>query len=521
MSSSLTSALLAGLIALEPVSSYRQPHDSEYVRALESLYDGSTNTAIARLARLSAEHPDDPAGPYFESLALCWKIEQNPRSTRLDSRLLAQVDRGLELTERLLRADPADARAHLGRAGAFGVRSRFHLFRFNNGDARRDAIQMRAELMRVRALDPENSEACFGLGLYDYYADVLPRILKLLRFLAGMPGGDRERGLLLIKRARQESDFHRTEAQVQLYEIYAEYEDALDRAHVELLALRRRYPGAPLWGLKLAALLRDQLGRYADSVSVSREIIASVVGGHVNYAPIVAEMARLSMSEAFLRDHRFGEARQSLEELRTSFADRPVLRSRSQLLLGRCLEIEGDREAAMALYQQAASSPDPNIRDAARKASSQPLSSSETEVAHLIGDARRLAEAGRLQECMALYRRVHALDPEQDEALLSLAEEDLLARNANTARVFIDRVIGKKLLDPPWLRPWAHLLSGHAYDLAGKRQDAIHAYERVINKPLGRSDYHERAAAAIRQPFGLDRPQAIDHNPSTNHINSD
>jgi tetratricopeptide (TPR) repeat protein len=513
----VTSTLLTILIVVGPVSSYKRPHDPEYVKALELLYDGSTDTALARLARLSAEHPEDPAGPYFESLALCWKIEQKPRNTHLDSRLLASIDRGLELTDRLLRVDPNDARTHLGRAGAFGVRSRFHLFRFKNGDARRDAIQMRAELMRVRELDPDNTEACFGLGLYDYYADVLPRILKLLRFLVGMPGGDKERGLHLIERACRESDFHRTEAQVQLYEIYAFYEGEPDRGRAELLDLRHRYPSAPFWGLKLAALLRDQLGLYSESVSVSREIIESTESGHRNYAPIVADMARLSMSEALLRDSRFKEARQSLEALRTSFADRPVLRSKTQLLLGRCLELEGDREAAVARYQQAASSPDEHVRNTARKARSESLSSSEIEAAHLIGDARRLAEAGRNQESRALYRRIHALDPEQAEALLSLAEEELLSGNTKTARAFIEQVIDRKSLNPPWLRSWAYLLLGHAHDLDDERQDALQAYEHVIRAPIGRSDFFERAEAAKNRSFSLEKTQ----DPSNNHINHD
>src|SRR6185436_7077183 len=103
-----------------------------------------------------------------------------------------------------------------------------HMFRGHRGDAAREAVRMREDLLAVREGDPGNREALFGLGLYDYYSDVLPRVAKVLRFLARMPGGDRDRGLRYIEEASEGAVLHEVEVRAQLYEIYAFYEDRPD-----------------------------------------------------------------------------------------------------------------------------------------------------------------------------------------------------------------------------------------------------------------------------------------------------
>ena len=229
---------------------WSSPADTEYRAALDLLYDGSTDTALARFAALRAETPDDPLGAYLEALALCWKIEQRPESRAKDADLHRRVDHAIALADAALARNPSDLRALVARGAAHGVRSRLYLFRSEAGGAARAASKMRTDLLAAQKLDPDNKDVLFGLGLYDYYVDVLPRAAKVLRFLLGLPGGDRERGLASIAAAENGSLFHRSEVQWQLYSIYAFFEDDPDRAEAAIRSLRERYPGSPLWALQ-------------------------------------------------------------------------------------------------------------------------------------------------------------------------------------------------------------------------------------------------------------------------------
>src|SRR4029079_14870595 len=95
-------------------------------------------------------------------------------------------------------------------------------------------------------------DAYFGIGLYQYYADVAPMAAKMLRFLLMLPGGDKAEGLARMRRPRAEGQLLRGEADYQLQIIYLWYEKRADLA-VELLeSLRDQHPTNPVFTPELA-----------------------------------------------------------------------------------------------------------------------------------------------------------------------------------------------------------------------------------------------------------------------------
>jgi tetratricopeptide (TPR) repeat protein len=474
--------------------------DAEYRAALELLYDGSTEAALQRLAELARSAPRDPVAPYLHALALCWKIEQRPETTAMDKELHRLADRALELADAALERDSGDARARMARGAAHGVKSRLHLFRLRRRDAAREAVRMREDLLLARELDPDDADVAFGLGLYDYYADVLPRIAKLLRFLAGIPGGDRERGLALIESARDRSAFHDTEVRVQLYEIHAFYEHTPDRALEEMAGLRWLYPGSPLWALKLAEHQRDRMGLYAESAAVAREVLELAAGGHPNYSEVAAAMARVSLGESLLLDLRFAEARRALLPARDGVPGTPWVGARARLLLGRSLELEGDREGAEVHYRVAANSADQPLQRRAEEALSSPVAEEEVRATPRLAEGRRHREAGRRQEAAEAFAAALRSWPECQEALVRVAEEELARARPRTARELLER-LDEDDPHPPWIRPWSRLLLAQVEDLEGNRAEAVVLYQKVFKAPYGRAELKNLAAAGLKRPF--------------------
>ena len=255
---------------------------------------------------------------------------------------------------------------------------------------------MRDDLLAARAGDPADADVLFGLGLYDYYVDVLPRFARLLRFLSRLPGGDRARGLLAIEEAARSSTLHSVEARVQLYEIHAFYEDDPEAAAADMEELVRRYPGWPLWGLKLAEHLRDRLGAYAESAAVARRMLDTGDAARPEAGAAALALARLSLGESLLLDLRPEEARLTLLPLLDASTDLPALGARARLLIGRSLELEGEREGALAHYRAAV--PDRDARKRAQAALAHLLSATEVEGRRQLALARRARESGRGQE---------------------------------------------------------------------------------------------------------------------------
>jgi tetratricopeptide (TPR) repeat protein len=474
--------------------------DERLRAALDLVYQGATETAVNRLASLAAAAPEDPVARYLEALALCWKIEERPGSQELDARLHETVDEALAVADARLEEDPDDLRARLARGAAHGVRSRLFLFRRRGLAAGRAAARMRSDLQRALALEPSSQDALFGLGLYDFYADVLPRGLKLMRLLVGIPGGDRDRGLRRMELAKGGTLFHDTEVLVQLVEIYAEYEHQPDRALRELRQLRSRSPGSPLWGLKLAALLRD-MGVYDASAAVARELIVTSEAGHPNDTAVVAAMARLSFGESLLLDLRFEEAATALRPLCDGEPETRFLRPKAHLLLGRSVELRGNRQAAEPHYRVAKAASEPRVSGQAGDALETPIPDERVRAMRDLCRGRQLRRAGLWGEAALAYRGALAAWPRSQEAALGVAENLVRHGRLDWAREVVNRLASAEQTNPPWVRAWSQLVRGRILDQTGDRGAAVLQYQEVWERPWGRDDLQQMAGEGLRAPY--------------------
>lgn len=471
--------------------------DRAYRAALDLVYDGAFGVAEERLAALSAEHPGDPVGPYLQALALEWRLEQGPPREALDREVLALADIALDRADANLRQHGADVRALMARGAAHGVKSRQHLFRWRRTPARREAVRMRAALLEARAGGAEVADLDFGLGLYDYYADTLPRFFKLLRVLARIPGGDRERGLDAIARvARGGSLFHDDEACVQMFDIQSSFEHRPDGALHWIRQMWQRYPGWPRWGLKLAELLRD-LGLFEESASVARTILAAADGNqHANYQPVVGAMARVLLGEALVLDLRPAAAREAARPVTGGVAEAAWVGPRASLVVGRSLDLEGDRSAAVPHYRRAAAGGDPAAAAQARKALDSPLTARERLAWQRLGRSRRLEEEDRPEEARAVCLEAHRADPSNVEGRVCAAEASLLGGRPDSARALVQD-LAEDEETPLWLRPRARLTLAGALEREGRGKAALSLYKKVWEEPSGRPALRAAAATAI------------------------
>jgi hypothetical protein len=496
---------LIGAALLLAAAVVAAPQDAHYRAALDLLYDGRPAAAQERVTALEAAHPGDPVPAYLQALILAWLVEQRPDSRALDRSFEQAAARAWAMADGLVRRDPADVRARFARGALSGVRSRFHLFRERRSESARAAAQMREDLLAVRARDPEDADVQFGLGLYDYYVDVLPRFARVLRFLSRLPAGDRVRGLAAIEEASRSATLHGVEAQAQLYEIYAFYEDDAEKAAVALEDLFRRYPGWPLWGLKLAEHLRDRLGAYAESAAVARRLLRAPTASRADSGPAARALARLSLGASLILDLEPAEARRVLLPLKDGLPGLPALGAQARLLLGRSLELEGDRDGAAAHYRVGAGSGDRHWRKRAQDALAHPLSPAEAAGRHLLRAARRAREGGQREEAAARAREALEAWPASREAALGVAEDLLRAGDAGVRVPDVDEVRGD---EPPWLRAWARLLRAQLADRDGDRETAVRLYKEVYEHPCRRADLRAAAAAGLKAPYRPEAPRS-------------
>ena len=268
-----------------------QASDEEQVKVaqkgLDLLMNGDPDAAIEVFQKIQAQDPDSALGYLMEADAVWWKIylttgnlidpdvfEVGPNSSSpYDSHFNKLVDTAIAKARANRNANRDVARNYLYEGMAYGLRGRLASMRESNLAAARAAKQMRSLLITAVQKDGNLRDAYAGLGLYDYFVDTLPTIVKLLRWMIGLPGGSRERGLQEIEYAAKYGELTRGEALYYLAKDYSRSSENQFAKSLELFTeLRSQYPRNGLWTMMVGSL-EIRMGRAHEGEALYREVL--------------------------------------------------------------------------------------------------------------------------------------------------------------------------------------------------------------------------------------------------------
>jgi len=188
----------------------------------------------------------------LDVVSLWWRIQIDPDNRSRDSLFSGRARAAVKSAEAWMEREPKNAEAWFYYAGAYAPLVQWQVLRGERLGAARNGNRIREALEHALALDPSLADAHFGIGIYQYYADVASAGAKMLRFLLFLPGGDRVKGLEAIETTRQSGSLLRAEAEFQRYLIDIWYEHKPDEALAILRSLDARYPGNPIFLQRLA-----------------------------------------------------------------------------------------------------------------------------------------------------------------------------------------------------------------------------------------------------------------------------
>ncbi len=259
---------------------------AEAAEGLQLLYNGDTDAALERFRSLENQQPDDPLGYLLEADARWWQIYCRSAEIKwgmvdawhreklpADSAFFQLTDKAIRLAESQVKVSQT-AEMHFYAGMGYALKARLLGLRDERRATARAGVKARDHLLRALALDPDLTDAYTGLGLYNYYADTLSALAKVLRFFMGIPGGDKRVGLKQLERAMNEGQLTRVEARFYLAKNLRNYDHDYDRAAQVLEPLVVEYPQNPFFHLLLGGLnaKRDRKELAAASYRQAAEI---------------------------------------------------------------------------------------------------------------------------------------------------------------------------------------------------------------------------------------------------------
>jgi tetratricopeptide (TPR) repeat protein len=238
----------------------------EAKQAMDTMYSGDFDGAIAILHGLELAQPQHPLGFLLEGEAQWWKIFCANSQVRYgmvdawkrgkrpeDDVYLALTDKITQLAqEQLAKSDTAEM--HLYAGLGLALRARIEALRGENHAVAHAGVAARAEFLRALELDPQMADAMGGVGLYNDYVDSLPGIVRFLRFFMGIPGGNKKEGIQQMQIAIEHGVLTPVEMRFYLAKNLRTYDQEYERAISTAEPLGERYPKNPIFQLMLGNL---------------------------------------------------------------------------------------------------------------------------------------------------------------------------------------------------------------------------------------------------------------------------
>ncbi len=286
----ITAALRA---AAPPPSQLEYPEARELVhKGLDLLMNGDPDAATEVFRQIQSRDPQSPLGYLYEADAVWWKIYYTTANlvdpevldvvssptTPYDSHFEDLVNLTITRAAALRSVHRDEARNNLNQALAYALRARLAGLRGQDLPTARAGKKMRSFCQAALRLDPNLTDAYLGLGIYNYFVDTLPTIVKLLRFLIALPGGSRQVGLEQLHRVIANGDLTVSDARFQLAKDYSRHNERQYAKSLELFqGLARDYPGNPLWTLLMGSL-ECRLDRPQPCEAAYRDVLKQTPG---------------------------------------------------------------------------------------------------------------------------------------------------------------------------------------------------------------------------------------------------
>jgi hypothetical protein len=253
-----------------PAGEIKLPPEAK--QAMEKMYSGDPDGAIAILRKFEQTQPENPLPVLLEGEARWWKIYCAGLEIKYgmidawkrgkkpeDEAFLLLADKVIDLAHaQISKSDSAEMRFYAGMGYALKVR--LEVLRGENRAVAHAGVAARAEFLRALELDPQMPDATAGLGLYNYYVDSLSTSVKILRFFMGIPGGNRVEGIRQMQIGIDRGVVTPVEMRFHLARNLRTFDYQYERAIVVAQPLVERYPGNPVFQLLLGNL-NAEMGR--------------------------------------------------------------------------------------------------------------------------------------------------------------------------------------------------------------------------------------------------------------------
>ena len=331
--------------------------DQRVMRGIDKLYNYEFDRADSDFTEVIRQRPDHPAGYFFRAMVQWERIISNFDDESQDDKLYQMLDGVIEMCEKRLDEHPNDVTAMFFNGGAVGFRGRLRANRGKWLGAANDGIVALPLVRKAYELEPNNYDVLLGIGIYNYYASVVPENYPFVKpAMIFFPICYRKKGLEQLRQASQNAKYAKVEAMYFLMQNYFVYEKDYASALELARKLHTKYPNNSMFHRYVGRCLVST-GYLGEAKDIFVDIEKRCSKKQLGYDTYDAREAYYYLGKFDFMAGRFDAALKSLyrsDELsRKLDKDEPSgFMSLGNLLIGMIYDAQGKRQDAMQQYKK-------------------------------------------------------------------------------------------------------------------------------------------------------------------------
>ena len=331
--------------------------DARVQRGIDEIYNIEFVKADKDFDEVIRLMPDHPAGYFFQAMTQWWRILSNFEDESHDKEFLEALDKVVSMCEKRLDKDENDVTALFYKGGAVGFQGRLRANRGSWLAAANDGLVALPAIRKAFKLDPTNSDVLLGMGIYNYYADVIPGQYPIIKpVMIFLPGGDKKKGLEQLEIAARKARYAKVEAMYFLLQTYFTYERQYVRALEIAQELHNKYPRNPLFH-RMYGRCYVSLGYWGEAFRVFAEVEERFRAHQAGYDVYDGREAYYYIGRHYFLAGRFEESLQNFlrcDEIcrRVDKSGASGFMSMTNLMIGMVYDAQKRRGSALAQYQK-------------------------------------------------------------------------------------------------------------------------------------------------------------------------
>lgn len=269
---------------------------------IDAIYKMEFDDCERTFEQLLKDYPGLPQA-YFGLATVSWarfEYEEEESNIARHHEFERRIDEAILHGKAWLKKHPEDPEGLVTVSGMYGMRSRLAMMLHRWLTAYWEGTKAVRLTEQALAIDPQYYDVYTGLGMWDYYTDTLPSVIKILARIVAIRG-DAKRGVERLNLAAEKGKFTATAAKLVLIELmqdrYGPYHDPAKGLRM-IREIRQRFPMNPLFQfVEVIYLFESRLAK--ETVAEAQAMIKGIEEGRRFYHPRYGPRAQVGLAAGY------------------------------------------------------------------------------------------------------------------------------------------------------------------------------------------------------------------------------